>query len=168
MKWIYWIRDSINKAIEYISITMLTVMVLAITYQVFTRTVFNTTPTWSESLSVFLFLWVGFFGIAYGFRERTHISVEIFYSLFPKWLQKICRRGNAVLIIGVGAIFAYYGYNFALDSMRSNLPGLNVPTGVSYLIIPLTGIVMIIYGIINLINDEDSAGEKTIEETEEG
>ncbi|MFB5661087.1 TRAP transporter small permease [Alteribacillus sp. HJP-4] len=165
MKGINRIRDKINKTIEIISVSLLTVMVVAITFQVILRTAFEISITWLEPLTVFLFIWVSFFGIAYGFRERTHISVEVFYSYFPERIKRLCRRGDAILVVLVGAVIAYYGTVFALDSMGTNQPGLNIPSGFVYLVLPITGLLMIFFGLMNFINDDDSSGDDTLEET---
>ncbi|WP_026701889.1 TRAP transporter small permease [Salibacterium aidingense] len=168
MKVLKIIRDSINRVIENISIIMLTLMVLVITYQVFMRQVFETSPTWAQALSLFLFLWVGFLGVSYGFREKTHISVEVFYNVFPSSLKKAAALFNTLLIIGVGVVFTYYGFQFALSSMSVNLPGLNIPTGYEYMIIPIAGILMIFYGLVSLFKMEDAAGDQVINGEKEG
>ncbi|TSB47269.1 TRAP transporter small permease [Alkalicoccobacillus porphyridii] len=167
MKILISFRDLINKAIEHLVIVMLALMVLVISYQVFARVILNAAPTWAESFGIFLFIWVGIFGIAYGFKERTHISVDIFYSYLPESIKPFIRIFNSILVIAVGGFFLLYGLNFAFASMGSNLPGLNIPTGIRYLVVPIAGALMLFYGLISLINKEEQAGGDILAKKEE-
>jgi len=141
------IKNVIDWLLLVFSLTLLVAMVVITIYQVFSRELFNFTPSWSEELSRILFVWVSFLGIAYGFKEKLHIAVGILVNTFPKKLQAGFDYLSKFLIIGFGVIMIYYGWEFMVLMGGSTLPGLGVPSSVLYAVVPLSGLFITINGI---------------------
>ena len=73
----------------WLGVLGLMLLIAAVSWQVFGRYVLNNTPTWAESLSLLLVLYVTMFGVAVGVRNSGHIGLESFLVLAP--LRPICR-----------------------------------------------------------------------------
>jgi len=123
---------------------MLLLMVLITTVQVFSRYVLGFSIRWSEEVPLILMVWFGFISMSIGVKKKLHISIEVFYNLFPKKMQKVVNKLVDLVVMSFGLIMTYYGYNLARLTMRSTMPATKLPSGVLYGVIALAG-VMITY-----------------------
>jgi TRAP-type C4-dicarboxylate transport system permease small subunit len=83
-----------------IAVIGLYAIVAAVAYQVFGRYVMNDTPTWAESLTLVLILYVALFGAAVGVRDAGHIGMESLLVLVPElWRVRV----ELVIHVLVGA-----------------------------------------------------------------
>ncbi len=147
MKAIKQIMNGLARLHLVIALSMLTVMVIVIIYQVFSRQILSSTPSWTEELSRILFIWVGFLGIAYGFKEKLHIGVGLLVGMFPEAIQDLFDYIAKVLIIMLGVVMVYYGWEFTVLMSNSTLPGTKLPSSVLYASIPVSGFFIFIYAI---------------------
>lgn len=141
------VKALLDKLLVFVSLTALLAMIVIIIYQVFSRQIFKTTPSWSEELSLLLFVWVSFLGIAYGFRRKLHIGVGFFVGLFPAKAQHICDLFAKVLIVLFGGVFVYFGWNFTVLMGGSTMAGTGLPSSVLYAVLPISGVYIVMYGI---------------------
>lgn len=147
MKFLKGFKKMVDKAFLVTALTMLAVMVVVIIIQVFSRQLFSYTPSWSEELSRLLLVWISFFGIAYGVKERLHIALGLFVGLFPKSIQHVFDLFSKLLLIGFGAIMIYYGRQFVILMGGSTMPGTGLTSSYLYACIPVAGVFLILYGI---------------------
>lgn len=145
----------INHLTEFIASLFLVATVIIITVQVFTRYFFSYTSSWSEETSLILLVWIGFLGIAVGFRDQLHISVEFLAERMPMGFQKLFGLLRKLLVIGVGILFVYQGMEFTLLMANSTMPGTKLPSSVLYAAVPVAGALMLIYGIEDLFRKND-------------
>lgn len=141
------IKHAIDRVLLALSLTMLAVMVVIVIYQVFSRELFNYTPAWSEELSLLLFVWVSFLGIAYGFKEKLHIGVGFIVSKFSEKVQDVFDYIAKIIVIILGVIMMYYGLEFTVLMSNSTLPGMGIPSSFLYTSIPVSGFFITINGI---------------------
>ncbi|MEI3607669.1 TRAP transporter small permease [Pseudogracilibacillus sp. SE30717A] len=141
------INDFLNKILLVTALTMLGAMVVIIIVQVFSRQIFNYTPSWSEEVSKLLFVWVAFLGIAYGFRERLHIALGLVIDRLSEKLQTVFDVFSKILILGLSIAMLYYGLRFTMLMGSSTMPGTGLPSSVLYAAIPVSGFFLFIYAI---------------------
>ena len=135
---------------EYLGLGFLAIMILIVSWQVFSRYVLNTTPFWSEEITLILMVWVGFIGIAVGFRERLHISIEVLVRRFPESLQAWIEKSILVLILAFGLYLLVQGWQFTRLANLSTLPSTQLPSSVLYAIMPVAGLMISVYAVLNL------------------
>ena len=86
-----------NKTEEVFLIFGMSTMFIAMIAQVVCRYCFNSPLIWSEVYARYMYMWVVFLGISYGFRHDKHIYVGILYDRFPEKIYHGCtdtlRRG---------------------------------------------------------------------------
>lgn len=140
----------LDSLFEFLGLAFLSVMILIVTWQVFSRYVLNTTPFWSEEITLVLMVWVGFIGIAIGFRERLHIAVEILVRRFPETVQKWIEKGVLVLIFSFGLYLLVQGWQFTVLMGQSTLAATKLPSSVLYVIMPIAGLMIGSYALLNL------------------
>lgn len=148
---------------EGFAIASLTAMTLIVTLQVITRKVFNFVFMWSEEITLLLLIWSGFMGIAIGFRENLHIAMTSFAKLLPKAFQRALDRLIPFCVVLFGLFLIKYGWEFTALMHANKLPATEMPVSVQYGIMPITGIMTCIYGLIQLMGI-DTARHREFEE----
>ncbi len=146
------ILNKIDSAIEYLCMTTLVIMVCIVFYQVFTRYILGFTPRWSEETCVILMIWLGFIATAIGVKKGTHLSISAVVNLFPKKAQKIIFYFDELAVMLFGIIIFIYGKQLSADTMSSTLPATQLPSGVLYAVLPVCGVMIIIYTIIRILD----------------
>lgn len=155
---------AIDAAFEAFTVSCLVAVVFVLLWQVFSREILGSSPTWSEETARVLLVWIGFLAAALGFRERSHIAITFIVDRFPALL----RRGVEWLIIGLVLLFGLYlivqGSEFTADSRHATLPGTGLPRSVLYVAMPLAGFMIVLYTTLQLVGVDTA---RFREETEE-
>ena len=81
MKFLKWLDDNLE---ETILILLLICMVVIMGMQILARYALNTSLSWSEELTQYLFVWSVFLSISYCVKKRISIKIEQFLSILPK------------------------------------------------------------------------------------
>ncbi len=145
----------IDHIVEWMGAYLMVAMVAIVFMQVFTRYVFQNTPAWTQEIVLLLMMWFGFLSIVIGFRRLSHLKVTIFTSRFPRRIQILLNKLTYLLIVSFGILLIVEGYQFVVLTWSSYLPVTGLPQGVQYLIIPIAGIITVIYGSVYLFSRED-------------
>lgn len=130
---------------------MLLAMVIITTVQVFSRYALGTSIRWSEEVPLILMVWFGFISMSIGVKKRLHISIELFYAMFPKPMQKVVNKLVDLLVMSFGLVMTWYGFNLARLTMGSTMPATKLPSGVLYGVIALAGIMIAYDTFMDLI-----------------
>ena len=123
---------AIDRAIEYFVAAIFAGMVLVGAWQVFSRFVLNSTPSWSEEIQIFGHIWLVFLAIPIAYRRGAHITVEAIRNYLAGWMNKSLDLINELLWIGFAVATAYYSYRVSLVTGNSVSPGLEIPMSYPY------------------------------------
>lgn len=143
-------KSKMDKALGSFLVALLVLMVLAVLWQVFSRYIAKNPSSWTEELSRYLFIWIGILGAAYASGQQTHLAIDILPpKLEPQNRIKLRILINVlvilfsltVLVIG-GANLVYVNYDLGQSSAA-----LNIPLSFVYMIVPLSGILVIFYKV---------------------
>ncbi len=145
----------IDRILGIFLVLLMTLMVFAVTWQVFSRYALQSSSSFTEEIARYLLIWIGLLGAAYISGQRQHLSIDI---LGPKLIEKNrirLRIGINILIIGFsffvmivgGSNLVYVNYLLGQTSAA-----LNIPLGTIYLALPISGFLVIVYKIIELLN----------------
>lgn len=146
------VLSKIDSGIEYLCMATLVALVCIVFYQVFTRYILGFTPRWSEETCVILMIWLGFITTAIGVKKGTHLSISAVVNLFPKKAQKVIFYFDELAVMVFGIFLFIYGKQLSADTMDSTLPATQLPSGVLYAVLPICGVMIIIYTIIRIFN----------------
>ena len=83
------IFNGLGKVEEILLTALFALAFLIILAQAVSRYVFNDPIIWTDEVSVTLQMLIGFLGIGYGIRTKTHIKVDTIYQKFPRKLQLV-------------------------------------------------------------------------------
>ena len=134
----------IDKLVDVFCIILLVAMILIVVMAVITRKGFGWMFGWSEEITLLCLTWFTFMGIAIGFRERLHLSMEIVEKLPPK-LLRISDRFIDLVTFFFGLYLVIYGWNFAMMMRGSILAATQMPNLVQYIVMPITGVLTCVY-----------------------
>ena len=153
METLHKIRKAMNAVVSTICIVLFAVMVVVGTYQIITRFVFNNPSTISEELLTYTFAWMAIFSSAYVFGKRDHMRMTFIADKLPKEQRKILEIVIELLIIAFAVIVLIYGgFTIMGLTMTQKTASLGVMMGVIYAVVPICGILIAIYGVLNVID----------------
>ena len=128
-----------------ISLFFMVILVLIIFIHVVLRYVFNSGLSWSEEVASFILVPAFvFLGMALGVDEKIHININILTKKIPKWLDKFLSKLKYILYILISCVMVFYGSRLVIFTSRSILPATEWPASLQYIIMPISGILIII------------------------
>lgn len=153
METLHKIRKGMNTVVSTICIVLFAVMVVVGTYQIITRFIFNSPSTVSEELLTYTFAWMAIFSSAYVFGKRDHMRMTFVADKLPKEQRKILEIIIELLVIAFAVIVLIYGgFTIMGLTMTQKTASLGVMMGVVYAVVPICGILIAIYGMLNVID----------------
>ena len=126
-------------------------MVILTCWQVITRYLLNNPSTWSEELVSYMFAWMSLLGASLVTAERGHMNIPILVEKCSPALQKffLC-LAEVIAFLFSAIILAYGGYKIANLAMGQMTSSLGVPIGVFYVVLPLAGVLNMVYTLLNM------------------
>ena len=129
------------------------VMVALTCWQVFTRYVLGSPSSWSEELVSNMFAWMSLLGASIVTSERGHMNIPILVERVSPAAQKLLLCLGEVTAFLFSAVILTYGgiqiTNLAMGQMTSSL---GVPIGIFYIVLPLCGLLNMVYTALNIID----------------
>ncbi|MFP3125776.1 TRAP transporter small permease [Ectobacillus funiculus] len=153
----------IDSVFEKFTLLSLVALILIVTTQVMTRRLFNFVFFWSEEVTLLLLAWFAFMAIAIGFREYIHLGIDSFTNLFPKSFNRVLDKIISASIFAFGLYLVIQGWDFTVLMMESTLPATKLPSSVTYAAMPLIGVMICGYAILQFFNI-NTTRHKNIEE----
>jgi TRAP-type C4-dicarboxylate transport system permease small subunit len=157
------LRNLLNMLLRGLAGASFLAMVVLTCWQVFTRYLLKNPSTWSEELVSYLFAWASLMGAALVTSERGHMNIPILVEKCGKTGQKILNCLCELIAFLFSAIILVYGgiaiSRLAMGQMTSSL---GVPIGIFYIVLPVCGILNMIYTVMNMIDiikGEQTEGE---------
>jgi len=149
------LRSQIDSALEKILVIIMSSMVINVLWQVFSRYILTNPSSFTDELARYLMIWVGVLGAAYVAGKGNHVAITYFSEKFSPNNLKIVKVAINLIILG----FAFFGMlvgglrlvyiTMVLEQLS---PSLKIPLGIVYAVIPLSGILIIYYKILDLKN----------------
>ena len=146
------VLNRIDNVIEYFCMSTLVILVCIVFFQVFTRYVLGFTPRWSEETAVILMIWLGFITTAIGVKKASHLSISAVVDLLPKPVKKAIFYFDELAVLFYGIILFIYGKDLTINTMDSTLPATQLPAGILYAVLPVAGVMIIIYTIVRIFD----------------
>lgn len=147
------LKKKLDKAIEVFIMILLAFMVIVAIWQVSSRYVFNSPSTISEELLRYCLIWLAMIGSAYMFGLREHMSITFFVEKFgEEVVRKLSILSEVIIVVFSLFVLVYGGANITLLTMKQVSAALGISMGYVYLVLPLSGILMIFYGVLNILN----------------
>jgi len=143
--------DAIDYVLTRFLILLMALIVLAVTWQVFTRFIIKDPSSFTEELARFLLIWIGVLGASYALRTRSHLGIDLI-------TERVGPRGKIILQIIVYALIIVFATAVMIVggiqlveltfTLQQTSAALGVKMGYVYSVIPLSGLLMVIYSLL--------------------
>jgi TRAP-type C4-dicarboxylate transport system permease small subunit len=148
-------KIKIESFLGKVLVVIMALMVLNVLWQVFSRYVLGSPSPFTEELARYLMIWIGILGAAYASGKKMHVAIDILPSKANPGSQKLLRKLVAccvmvfaltAMVVG-GLRLVYLSYLLGQTS-----PALQIPLAVVYSVIPVSGLLIVYFKSIDLLN----------------
>lgn len=150
------IRAAVERVLEWTLVVLMGVMVVNVLWQVATRFLLRNPSSYTEEVARYLLIWVGLLGASYAAGKRIHLSID----LLPEKLEG--RRRHLLLLFVEACIFCFALLVLVIGgsslvrltlSLGQTSAALQVPLGYVYLVLPLSGLLMVFFSILHAADE---------------
>ena len=147
------LRTFLNRVLDVLAGVSFLAMVIFTCWQVFTRYILQNPSSWSEELVSYLFAWMSLFGASLVVGERGHMNIPIVVERMGLTGRKcFAIVAEVIACLFAGIILVYGGIQITNLAMGQMTSALHVPIGFFYIVLPLSGVINIIYTILNIVD----------------
>lgn len=149
------IRNKIDSLLGKTLVLIMSIMVVNVLWQVFTRYVTGNPSSFTDELARYLMIWIGVLGAAYVSGRNLHVAIDILPTRSNAKTQKRLRViVTSLVILFVLFAFVIGGSRLVYISyiLGQQSPALQLPLSVVYIIIPISGLLIMYYKISDLLN----------------
>ncbi|WP_394149581.1 TRAP transporter small permease [Vibrio maritimus] len=156
-----------NKVLSLFCISLSSVLVICVSWQVFSRYVLNAPSTFTDEVARFLFIWVGLMGAAYTLGQKRHLAIDLLAMKIEHDGVKHNRLKLLVNLISTtfaSVIMVYGGGKLMLKTLATGQvsPALGIEMGMVYAAIPLAGAFMVIYLAKDIVDNVAALSETNL------
>ncbi len=156
---VFLLWNAAARGLEILTTILFAALVLDVLWGVVSRYVPGIVPSdWTEELGIYLLVWVSLLGAAVTYRDRGHLGVDYFVSLF----DPAARRWTAAVVelcvlVFSGFVLCYGGYRLVSDTLAAGqlTPVLQWKVGYFYAAVPLSGLFFAGFAIEHLIEEPE-------------
>ncbi len=147
-------RSKLDQVLGSVLTVIMGVMVVNVLWQVFTRFVVGTPSSFTDELARYLMIWLGILGAAYVSGKNLHVAIDVLPQKLSAKGQTRLKKIIYVIIIAFAFAAMLIGglrlvYITSVLDQRS--PALQIPLAYVYLVIPLSGLLIVYYKISDLL-----------------
>ena len=147
------IRSTIDSILEKVLVIIMSLMVINVLWQVFSRYVLSNPSTFTDELARYLMIWVGVLGAAYVAGKGNHVAITFFFEKFNSRNKKTVKLIIDLVILSFALLAMSFG-GFRLVYITLILqqfsPSLGIPLALVYLIIPISGMLISYYKTLDI------------------
>ena len=144
-----------NRTLEITLVILACVLVVDVLWQVFSRYILNSPSSFTDELAGYLLIWVSLLGAAYVVGKQEHLAIDLLLQKSPPARQRILRIIIQSLIMGFAATVLVIGGSWLVYTrfyLGVTSAALQLPLGYVYIVLPLSGLIIIFYSIHHLID----------------
>lgn len=154
-----------NKFMSYLGLICLGGFIISVLIQVISRTFLPKTPSWTEELARYLFIYMVTFGASVAVHKKEFVAVDLIIDFLPKIIRKLIELViNIVLLLFVTFVLLKSVLGFAILEYRMVSTAMQVPMQYIYFsmiilfgLLILSFVMEILYQVKEILS---SKGEK--------
>ncbi len=152
------------KALEWFAIICMVVLTVIVFMDVILRYIFRQGFSWTQEVATLMLVWFSLIGMAIGVLEKIHISIEMFTSKLPEKAIHVLEVIDHILIAVFGGAMVYYGLLIMNMTKNSTLPATKMPSSVLYVILPLSGLLVVINAVLVALGQDKTISDEAKKE----
>jgi TRAP-type C4-dicarboxylate transport system permease small subunit len=140
--------DQLAKLAIGIAAVALLGLVLVQGWQVIARYLLNDSPSWTEPVTLLLLSTAMSLGAATGVHTHRHFSFSLLADALPPRLRHVMQILQALVIMVIGLVLAYWGSILFLDGLHIPVAGASLPDSIEYLPLAISGALMALFAVL--------------------
>ncbi len=147
-------RSAMDSILKNVLAVLMAVMVVDVLWGVFTRYVLGAQSPWTEELARFLLIWIGILGAAFASGKRMHLAIDILPTALEGSRKRLLENGiNIIILLFAIAVLLIGGSRlvFVTSKLGQVSTSLDLPLAVVYVIVPISGLFIVIYKLLDLL-----------------
>jgi len=161
-------REGLLTALKLICIVLFSVLVIVVVWQVFTRQVLGDPSPWTTVTAQYMFVWLSLFAATLVFGERGHIAVDILAVHTPPRLRQGLLIAVQACILAFAILAMVWGGIRGMGmSWGQVIPGFPFTVGHMYLALPVSGVMIALLALEDLILAVRGDALEPLEETDD-
>ena len=150
------IKKYIDKFLSWIVIVLMAIITVNVLWQVFSRFILQNPSSFTEELARYMLIWIGILGAAYVAGQKLHLAIDLLStkltgkskSLLEIFIQ-LCIFIFSFFVMVIGGVRLVY-ITLQLNQISA---ALQIPLGYVYLVVPISGLLMMFYSIYFIIEE---------------
>lgn len=111
-------KDFFKKFELYLGSVFISVTIIIVIMNVFTRYFLSFTYYWAEEIAVGCFIWTIFLGTAAAYREKALIGIEAIVVLLPERIREFVELFSYILLLILSGLMFYFSYTYVATSSK--------------------------------------------------
>lgn len=143
------------RVLEKFLVILMMILTLNVLWGVITRYIFNLQASWTEELARYLMIWIALLGAAYATSKKLHLSIPLIFNYINDKNKRILETfiSGLILFFALSVMIVGGIQLMLLTNLLGQLsPALRWPMWMVYSIIPLSGVLVIVFTIKNTID----------------
>jgi len=150
------VKNIIDKILSWTVIVLMAIITINVLWQVFSRFVLQNPSSFTEELARYMLIWIGILGAAYVAGQKLHLAIDLlstkltgnFKSVLEIFIQ-LCIFVFSFFVMVIGGIRLVY-ITLQLNQISA---ALQIPLGYVYLVLPISGALMMFYSTYFIIDE---------------
>lgn len=140
----------INRTIELLLVIIFALLILDVSWQVFSRYIIGRSSSFTEEFARFALIWLAVLGAAYLNGKRGHLAIDFYLQKLPP--DRLRRRQIIIelfMLVFALIVMVIGGGNLVYITLHlgQTSPALQIPLGLVYSIVPFSGLLIVFFSV---------------------
>ncbi|HMQ45980.1 MAG TPA: TRAP transporter small permease [Saprospiraceae bacterium] len=154
--------------LSHFLVLLLSTMTINVVWQVVSRYLIRVPSSFTDELARYLLIWLGLFGAAYASGQGNHLSIDLLAQHLNEkqklWINKLI-YGFIILFASFTMVIGGIRLVYTTIVLKQSSAALDLPLGIVYLALPLSGFLVILYKIMDILQASDPSRNKLFVES---
>ncbi|WP_421813746.1 TRAP transporter small permease [Flagellimonas sp.] len=150
------LKRTLENILAHLLVVLMGLMVLNVLWQVFSRYVIGEPSAFTDELARFLMIWLGLLGTAYVSGKNGHVAIDVLAKRASAKNQKLLKRvvSGFIILFCLAAMVTGGGWLvYTTYELKQLSPALGLPLAYVYIVIPLSGLIVVYNKVVDIITD---------------
>lgn len=148
------LRRKIDTILANFLVIIMSIMVINVLWQVASRFIVGSPSSFTDELARYLMIWIGILGAAYVSGQNMHVAIDVLPSRLSSKAQrrlKLIVKALIILFCLTAMVIGGSRLVYITHVLDQNSPALQVPLSLVYVVIPISGVLIIYYKISDIL-----------------
>lgn len=144
-------RRGLDRTLRTLCVVLFALLVVLVSWQVFTRLVLGDPSAWSEEAARYTFVWAMLIGISIAVGEKADVVMDVVVERLPLAAQRVADvLAHTATLSFVLYAMVYGGIQLCRLAWSQNNPLLPFSQGQLYLVLPISGVILTLYLLVHI------------------